>query len=327
MHVDIDTLVRQLGERLQAEEGLRPYLLIDPMLQEPLTEELLRFEECTTTTIPIERPGLSQEHKPRLIAWRPQAVGVLRASLMAALGEQADPAREASRGFAVGGWLQSAEPANVITRHLARQMWVARPQVGRVYLRLVDRRVFEWMWALLDEEQKATLLGPIAAWWTLDRCGNLVEHLSSRHAEGLQNGYNHSALTRDQWTSVDRCDLVQHLLRGWQRLARALPQNYLEFTAGALDGAQALGLESPQDLALMSAYVLQVHPRLCQHPQVSALVTGFKRNQGELSEALSSIPDPDGWDKIRQDLEQQFSTLPASQLSAIRADTRSANPR
>lgn len=300
---DCENLIRRLGESLQADDGLHAYVLVDPMLREPLETSLLAWNGCAIQPVPVKHPSLRDDQRPRLAALRPQAVDVLRASLVAATFEQSDPDREAAQGFAVGGWLLSPYGIVEVAQHLGQMMSFSTVQgMGRRYLRLADRRVFEWLWATFDTTQRAAMLGPIVAWTTLDRCDHLQRFAAS--AEAPADAAKMPLILRtDQWARLQLCETVQALLRGWQRFADQLPPDYLQRAADAVLAAKRIGLDNQRDILLLGAYQLQVHPRICEHPQVIEAVERTRCETIALFEALESIPDPDGWDRIRQQLE------------------------
>ena len=70
-------------------------------------------------------------------------------------------------------------------------------------------------------------------------------------------------------------------------------------------GASAIadtGLSSRQDLVLLGAYVLQIHPRLTLHPNIQRAISSVLAGHSTLHDALNEIPDPEGWDRIRAEL-------------------------
>jgi len=293
----------RLGELLQADEHLHAYILLDPMLREPLDERLLDDCGALVKSIPVRHSSLRDDQCPRLISLRPQAVDLLDASLRAAENEQSDPSREVEAGFAIGGWLLSAVGIDEVARHLARIMGACSAQgAGRRYVRLADRRVFEWLWPLLDGEQRAILLGPVTSWVTLDRCGGGVPYTLDQPRIQAYTGAS-LALTAAQWSRLQQCELIQAMIRGWRQFATSLPADYLTHAANAVDAAQGLGLSNQRDILLLGAYQLQVHPRLCTHPRVIEVVAGAVDGNIPLFVALESIPDPDGWDAIRKQLQ------------------------
>ncbi|MNQ79169.1 hypothetical protein D3C85_941030 [compost metagenome] len=295
-----ENLVRQLGEALQADDALSAYLLVDPMLREPFSEDLLQAEPRETWTVPVRHPLLKPEQRPRLIRLHPHDTHLLKASLALALSEQADPDAEGEQGFVLGGWLLADAPADALARHFARCMQGSfAGETNPKFIRWADRRVIEWMWPVLTPNQQAGLLGPVHCWYSLDRCGELVRYEAPSDAK--QEGVGFSA---EQWAHATRNEAVQDLLRGWQRFAGVLPSDYLQKASEATAATISAGLSNRQDRVLLGAYILQVHPQLTTHPTVHSLIARALRGDATLAQALEGVPDPEGWNTIRTELER-----------------------
>jgi hypothetical protein len=295
-----ESLVRQLGEALQADDTLSAYLLVDPMLREPFSEDLLQADARETWIIPVRHPLLKPEQRPRLIHLHPHDTHLLEASLALALSEQADPDAEGEQGFALGGWLLSAAPADALVRHLARCMNAGPSNEATPKLiRWADRRVLEWMWPILTPSQQAGLLGPMHCWYSLDRCGVLVRY---EIAPGVVPASPRFSV--DQWAHAGSNEAVQDLLRGWLRFAGALPADYLQQASEVAQTVISTGLTNRQDRVLLGAYALQIHPRLLAHPTVRSAIARVLRGEATLTQALDEVPDPEGWNVIRIELER-----------------------
>lgn len=271
------------------------------MLREPFPEDLLQAESREAWTIPVRHPLLKPEQCPRLIHLHPHDTHLLEASLALALSEQADPDVESEQGFALGGWLLSAAPADALVRHLARCMngGLSNEATPRL-VRWVDRRVMEWMWPTLTPGQQAGLLGPLHCWHSLDRCGGLV-----RYESALGVVLESPSFSVGQWEHAGGNEAVQDLLRGWLRFASALPEDYLRRAADAARAVISAGLTNRQDRVLLGAYVLQIHPELTTHPTVRSAIARALRGEVTLARALGDIPDPEGWSAIRAELEHR----------------------
>ncbi|QUP55811.1 DUF4123 domain-containing protein (plasmid) [Ralstonia syzygii] len=297
----LDSLLRTLGEQLQADDDEHGYLLLDPMLREPLDERELLASGCEIFPIPLDRPQLREDQWPKLVRLRPAAVEILLASISIAMSEQSSAELEGAEGFVIGGWLRSAAEPRALVRHLQNLLRPSEPRVGRRYLRLADRRVFEWIWPVLSPLQRHQWLGPISQWWVLNRRNELALHAMT---EAVQGGPHHDPelLTAAQWTRLYDCELAQQILRGWSSFVDRLPADYLPQVEHALSAVRSLGVTQPVDIVLMSAYQLQIHPRLCEHPRVVELVRVAQSGDVPLQDALAEIPDPEGWDRIRHEL-------------------------
>lgn len=294
----MDTLHRQLAEHLFADDAMTAWLLIDAMqrdVRDYLPEDV---PDEDIHVVPLGRRDIPCERYPHLIAIHEHDVERVRASLEAACDEQGDADLEQESGFAVGGWLVTDTQPRRLARYLAACMSQRMPGHGRKYFRWADRRVLEWMWPVMDSLARASLLGPIATWWTLDRREHLVAYRvpSEVQPDGPWRGSDR------HWQHAGDCEPVQALLRGWLRFEPELPHDYLERAGNAVRSARMLGLASMFDLVLVGAYVLQVHPDLCKHSLVQAQVNKAMQEGVPLVEALNEIPDPEGWDRIRAEL-------------------------
>ncbi|MBE1161104.1 DUF4123 domain-containing protein [Dyella acidiphila] len=294
---------QQLAESLLTGESRQAYLLLDPMLADLLENLRPEHSECQVFTIPLGRDDIPEERYPRLVKLHPHAVEVVHASLELALAEQAVPDVERDLGFGIGGWLTSDMEPEVLVRHLSACMRQMQPGSSATrYVRWADRRVFEWMWMALDADNRARLLGPIMSWWTLDRCGKLVDHnveLSTYRSFPLVR----FSLQASHWADAAFCELVQAVLRGWRQFAPQLPPDYLSKAAQAAKGARNLGLVDIPEIVLVSAYALQIHPRLAEHPRVRELVRQSREQSRPLMDVLAEVPDPQGWNAIRDELD------------------------
>lgn len=299
----IDVVMQSLSETLQADDALRAYILVNPFWGNPMDAAVVAMEGCATYTIPLKsslsrEPDVGEDTYPRLIAWRPQAVATMHQSLIAAIREQTPPAQE--RAFAIGGWLLSTQQPEVLVRHFQRVMMAGLP--GEVvYARWGDRRLLEWMWPALDNEQRSRLLGPIHAWWTLDRAGRLVER---RKPEGFADpsttmNFRARNLAR-RWY---RFRHAQQLIRGWLELCDQPDPEYLDHVSALMDDAATLDIIHIQELSLLCAYAAQVHPRIARHPRLGQLIQQARAMPLTLHEALETMPDPEGWNTLRHELD------------------------
>lgn len=286
---------------LQADTALTACVLVDPMLRDPFPHDWLANVGCNFTPLPLKHPSLRDDQRPGLIQIRPQDVPVLGRSVEQALAEQEYPQDEQGAGFAIAGWLLTDGPVDALAGNLASCMQRAAPSTaGPRIVRWADRRVLEWMWPVLNDAQRAQLLGPASRWYALDRRNDLVCYERPLSAPGV----GRLMLDALQWRHAQECEAVQDLLRGWRRFNADLPRDYLRQAADAMRSIRELAVSSRQDMVLLGAYVLQIHPRLATHPEFIAAVRRSTEGQRPLTEALAEIPDPEGWDAMRTDLQR-----------------------
>jgi hypothetical protein len=305
-----ESLVRQLGEALQADETLSAYLLVDPMLREPFAVDWLQEESRDVWPVPVRHLQIKDRQRPRLIHLHSHDTHLLEASVALAITEQSDPDAESQQGFAFGGWLLTNASGDELARHLARCMQpTLMPKARNTLLRWADRRVLEWMWPVLTARQKAGLLRSIPRWYVLDRCGELVCYEAQANVPPQALSFS-----ADQWAHAQQNEAVQDLLRGWLRFAGALPADYLRRAAQAAGAVIATGLTNRQDRVLLGAYILQVHPQLTSHPALHSAVDRALGGGVTLAQALEGIPDPEGWDTIRAELERDAGFASTRQI-------------
>ncbi|WP_244952514.1 DUF4123 domain-containing protein [Xanthomonas maliensis] len=293
-------MIEQLSELLLRDEEKAAYLFVDPILREPFPLDWPHVACAASWDIPIKHPAFERSQQPRLIVLDRPNLALLEASVFAAVQEQRIPSDEAEAGFTIGGWLlidKQVDPV-ALAHHLSRciQLPVAGDG-GRRVLRWNDRRVMEWMWPALSREQRAALLGPVSSWIALDRRNNLVIYQADPDvaAPSLR-------LTTQQWDRAKMSEIVQELLRGWLSFADELPSDYLQRTGDAVSAIAASGVTSRQDRALLAAYIFQVHPRVLEHPRIESAIARALAGEQSLSQLLQDIPDPDGWNQIREAL-------------------------
>ncbi|MEO7066806.1 MAG: DUF4123 domain-containing protein [Rhodanobacter sp.] len=306
----METLQRNLAERLFAGDSQQAWLLIDAMSMD-VRDCVGDVPDEDIHIVPLARKDIPTERYPHLVSVRSHDVERLRASIDWALEEQSDSDFEQQNGFVIGGWLASDAPPTALVRHLAMCMTQRPAGQGRKYFRWADRRVMTWMWQSMDSTARTALLGPVTTWWTLDRTGELVEHSTS---DALVSSALHPTwrITDIDWERARNCEPVQALLRGWQRFAPNLPRDYLDRATRAVNSARSLGLTDMADLVLVAAYVIQIHPNLCSHPLMQTQVRNARIQNESVADALGKIPDPEGWDRMREELTH--AGTPATQL-------------
>lgn len=298
---DIDTQIRALGEQVVAYGHCG--LLIDPYLKEPAADALADIPESDCVAIPVKHPALEPHQRPRLIRIRDKAVHQLRASLTEAHREQTAPEREAREGLTIGGWLFSAAPIERVAYHLAQVMQRRMPHESRPrYIRWADPRVFSWLWLDLSPRQQIQLLGPIEAWWTLERSGQCRVYKTEAGSIDSEQVRGRLQLTAEQWQRAGQGEAVHAMVRAWQTLTPELTPDYLSQAVHILQDGYAAGARNAPDAITLGLYRLQIHPGLAWHPTVQACIRQANESQRPLGEYLDTIKDPEGWDRIRDEL-------------------------
>lgn len=305
-----ERMTRTLAKRLHADESVSAYVLVDRMLRDPFPADWLLEQGCEVVSLPVQHPLLEDAQRPCLIHLRPSDVRLLEAGVVMALSEQQEPETEREQGFSMGGWLLSQAPAQALASHLAQRMQgFGTPAPKGKLIRWFDRRVMECMWPVLTQAQRANLLGPVLHWYSIDRRNEYVIY-SRPTIEAAAP----LVFTGAQRRHAQDNEAVQDLLRGWQSIASRLPLDYPAQAAHAVRAAAELGgewgLDNRQDRVLLGIYILQVHPQITSHPALIAAVRRVRDEGLTLTEALSEIPDPEGWDSMRTDLQHGSTFSP-----------------
>ncbi|MEA5669408.1 DUF4123 domain-containing protein [Stenotrophomonas sp. MH1] len=297
------SIQRFLAERAAgSEHGL--VVMLDRFLDRGAGFQEFVGRDCHSVDVCLKHPAFTDVCRtPRLVHIRPEDSDLIARVLDLALREQAFPLQEAAAGLSVAGWMETDAPLEVLARHFAVTMEQRLGTTGQLrVLRISDRRVLEFVWALLDIPQRRSLLGPITHWHFIDRRDEIqslaLKDGDQRHEVSGQR----LRLDHAQWLELEQCQQVQEMARGWKGMVDVLPKDYLRQLRAALASAKRLGLSVNHDIQLLAAYILQIHPLLASHPTVVALVERSVAERSPLMDALAEIPDPEGWDQIKSEL-------------------------
>lgn len=176
--------------------GTGSYLLIDPMLGEPLPDiqyepdqDLANIENARaqawqreTFTVQLSSPiPLRQAQFPYLVELNGPSDPWWEISLNLAVAQRKSCREGGLTGtgggvLSIGGWLSSACRTSELLNGLADLFHLNLPRVTRAsYLRLADPRVLDWTLQVLGRERLSAAIAPIQRWATLDACGKLIE--------------------------------------------------------------------------------------------------------------------------------------------------------
>lgn len=298
-----EVIRRFLAERaVEATGGI--VVLFDRFLGSGLDEEVFKTRGCDSAYVRLKHPAYNDIGRtPVLFRIRPEDSDLLGLALDVALSEQRDQVAEATNGLTVSGWLETDVTLEVLAQHLAAMMEQRGGGLSKAgVFRLCDRRVLELAWEVFNTTQKSVLLGPISRWHMVDRRGHLRSLV--RPAAESSRSLLRCALqvSQTQIFELSQCQQIQEMLRGWRSIVEDFPPDYLGRVRSALNGAISAGLSENQDVLLLAAYTLQIHPRLAIHPTVRASLRRSIEEQIPLMDVLAEIPDPDGWERIKNDL-------------------------
>jgi len=291
-----ESLVRAVGERLHGPHQSRwAAAIIDPFVHDPFDDEFLTELGARKLRINVPLRDNAPLRLPYLLPLETtcNGVGLLHATCREALVEQRDPDCEAQHGFAIGPWISFDCEPDEIVRHLTAICRLRVPGQGRRYLRLTDRRVLKWLWRRLDVDQQSFVAGPMTQIMMLGRDWSVSE-LNLPPTPRQSNSTFPWIL---EMKTLDECEAVQSMLRGWQRFAPSLPENYLELAEFALSEARAAGAQGLHDQVLLGAYALQVDNYVLRSPELRNLVSASQVQAVNLALALAEIPDS-RWDAM-----------------------------
>jgi len=176
--------------------GLPVWLLIDPLLGEPLALEAAGAEPDAAA---LQRLREAQWQRSVLVAALPEDFGIapaqlpylvglhgaddpwLRHSLQWAQDEWAQAWEDGLQGqgraaMRVGGWLQTAGDGQALVQQLSQAMLLrTRPPQAARYLRLADRRCLDWLRCTVADARLLAALPSLRRWVWLDACGQVEQ--------------------------------------------------------------------------------------------------------------------------------------------------------
>lgn len=297
----VSHIVDTLSQNLHKDDQLTAFLLVTPTAYDWLTQGLIDQFPSKIFAIHVQSSALTDEQRPLLIQLNAKAMDLLVETVLLALEQTSNEPSAVISSSAMGGWLLSKASGEAVARHLAACMGRVIYEDNRWrFFRWQDRRVLEWMWPSLSQDQQNALLGPIQQWWTLDQRNQLRCHESiSPHVKALCSpGF---LLNTKQRQHARQCALAQTVITGWLTFCPGLPSNYSQIVRDIINLAVELGLENDQDVALVAAYSLQVHLRLLTHPKIKAAIEYSHSDAIPLSRLIGAISDAQ-WEIICADL-------------------------
>jgi hypothetical protein len=299
------------------ESGTSTFVLIDPLLGEPIPVEQV---------IGIELPGLTQVREqgwmrpvhiiklaqtialplhqhPYLVELQGRDDPQLAETMEIACEELAQTWTDglASSGAAphrIGGWLQSSSSSDELTRALGAMMSVNTQAITPArYQRLADRRALSWLRQVVGDEGVTKQFGRIQSWHYLDTCGKLAcLHGAGETTTSLR-------LTHSEWALFIRGELLHPTVARWLGERSLRPKSgdtttpderacYLQASA-ALERAEAAARRWPQRFAKPSdrvawAALTLLHPGIEQSPEVATALDAPTAS-GEPIETLDAL--------------------------------------
>jgi len=299
------------------ESGTPTFVLIDPLLGEPIPVEQVTGIELSGLTQVREQAWMRPVHTIKLA--RTIALPVHQHPYLVELQGRGDPKLAetmeiaceelaqtwadglASSGAAphrIGGWLQSSLSADDLTQALSAMMRVNTEAIAPArYQRLADRRALGWLRHVVGDERVAAQFGRIQSWRYLDTGGQLAQLRSAGEVASPLR------LTYSEWALFMKGELLHPTVARWLGERALRPASggattpderacYLQASA-ALERAEAAARRWPQrfvkpsDRVAWAALVL-LHPNIEQSPKV-ATALNEPAAPGEPIETLDAL--------------------------------------
>lgn len=141
--------------------------------------------------------------------------------------------------------------------HLVRNMLLRRSGAAGAWLRFHDPRVFRHLRWMLDDEQMARLMGPVAVWTWYDPLSGQWQ----AHERAVDASSRRLILTQEQWLALDQLEALNRCLRD---LAEELPapadDGIARQLVEGLKDAQKQGLRETADRGLYARQRLRHGP-------------------------------------------------------------------
>jgi hypothetical protein len=279
------------------DQPLAIYLLIDPMLGEPLPGmppadgadfELARAAAWQRDVVTVElhsSVGLARWLHPYLVSIHGLDDPLLELSLGLAQGEREDRLTDGVVGegraaYRIAGWLQTSMHMAPLARQLSAMCRVnTEAYTAATYLRIVDRRVLAMLRYAAGDMRVSAQFGRLYSWTYLDSFGYFATLRSSSETS------TRLRLDSSEWRLLETGAAIHRTIRQWlgevdrQRLPEDINEGGLFQRAGhALDEARILANQHPdcfQELHDLTACAVlsMTNPGLWQVDGIQKLMT------------------------------------------------------
>lgn len=172
---------------------------------------------------------------------------------------------------------------------LVRRMVLRRESGQRVWLRYHDPRVFRHLQWLLDEEQRATLMGPAQTWLGYDPLCRRW-HRWTRPDAAQSSSFR---LDLDQWQAVDQLEALNRCLRDLAEAGLATDDHVAQRLLRGLHEAGRLGLVQRADTTLFARQHLEYGPEVARLPAVASRLQQAREQAISYSAACRSLSNDD----------------------------------
>lgn len=270
------------------------YLLLNPRHRDP--QQLQHDQDVTADK------GLYVIHQPHLeqpAHWALRLVDLQqRPDIRAAAQQWSMDPRWPRETFC--GWLTAEVSPLEMVAHLERQLVQQTPDNRRMLLRYFDPRVLDQLEHILDEHQRAALLGPITHWTFLD----IHRHERTLQCSALHHRFN--LINESQWQAIGYTSEVEHIRQAWlDYIAPAqLPNDHYSLIMAWLALADQHELQDSTDRLTFVLIGVQLRWRFDLTPGFRQLMARQHTEERSLTALLKMMPS-DEWAHIEQWTRQE----------------------
>ncbi|MES2317988.1 MAG: DUF4123 domain-containing protein [Pseudomonadota bacterium] len=227
----------------------------DPYEGDPLVEAL-------RARVLINHPRFNPKHGPYLVPLdlsKSAHADVFRASAELAWNAWTRESLAASCGQPIAGWVLTRSPVKALALHWGTQCHVHGRGRNQL-LRFHDPSVREWLWPVLSDAQRDSLLGPADSLFAFGRNHAMMRH-QRKDARASRICFPALALTDVQWRQVEDYATLHRAWLTWQSANEDKPQQAAEWEKGvltALSHATTYGIVDSHDRELFALHALQL---------------------------------------------------------------------
>jgi hypothetical protein len=274
------------------------YLLVDPVMGDPISEEPARR---SAIALPIRHPELKDAYRPYLV--RLGDFGrdrTIEKSIAISTRQAMRDEQEKSLGRTVCGWLAVDGPVNPLASHLSNCARVHVQQEVKL-LRFWDPRVLDLLAALLKPAQVDALLGPALSWSWLARDGSLRSLVQRAPPTSAVDGARTFRLERSQINALLQAEYVNRTLDVLQDMGHDVVADDVAAGVSRLvaRGARDWSLVSDRDRVTFALYGMLVGDGFDRVPEVHEVMSQALMREQSPIEALDRF-EQSYWEKLGQ---------------------------
>lgn len=256
-------VITDLQSAIDAEGAGKCLLWVNPAQRDPYEGNVMLKQR--RVRVPINSVRFEPQRAPYLIALDlrlPADADLFRDSVKRAKEAWTADNLRASHGQPICGWVTTPDSAETVANHWGWHCYLHSHNGRTKLLRFHDPGVREWLWAILSEAQRKTLLGPAKVLFGIGRA-----QLLTRHASTL-NGAASVVLTlnEDQWRQVSDYAIAH---------AALLNTEYVPFAEQAvlasLSYAAQFGVTQDSERELYALHALQLGRRFHDDVRMKAV--------------------------------------------------------